>query len=440
MSYINKYQKYIKKNQLGGRDPTIANVLVIIDVQNCFIAGGSLGGDEKNKSLIYEIHQLVNSGLFDYIVITRDVHPAHHRSHMITTKPGMVAVVSKDKRTEVPEGYAQGITLGIVKDENIVQVLGGMWVPHCRANPAHFEHIGSCSNRNITDASGAVIGTEADVWTGTKKEGIIGVDIAHSYNDYIAASPIFQKFKNPDMKLGLLDVAGEHTKNPDTARYKFEMNPKPIKNTKEFPPVLEVLKGQLCDWDSYSAFQYHSNYGAASYGPPVVGSLPYTTGLAEVLFSNEAGIRKFKPSATKVNIVSCGLVGEVCVSNTVAYGVNLMNAAFRSSGLVGYDRIVGQKLTPAPLIKTNFVYSIMGTRYLPNPGFIKGIPALVKKGEDDAGGANPQVTYCLDLIDPRMINGTGTDTNPYTINTAIVSPGGTPLTNNKIVNLIPLLK
>lgn len=53
---------------------TIANVLIVVDVQNCFVQGGSFGGDTKNKALIDEIADIVTNVPIDYYVVTRDTH------------------------------------------------------------------------------------------------------------------------------------------------------------------------------------------------------------------------------------------------------------------------------------------------------------------------------------------------------------------------------
>lgn len=59
------------------------NVLVIIDVQNCFMAGGSLGAEDFK--LITELITLINlekggKKFFDIIVFTKDTHPEGHKS------------------------------------------------------------------------------------------------------------------------------------------------------------------------------------------------------------------------------------------------------------------------------------------------------------------------------------------------------------------------
>lgn len=54
-------------------------VLLVVDVQNDFCPGGSLGTPDGEK-IIPEINRLMESGKFDKVVATQDWHPADHIS------------------------------------------------------------------------------------------------------------------------------------------------------------------------------------------------------------------------------------------------------------------------------------------------------------------------------------------------------------------------
>ena len=58
------------------------NILIVVDVQNCFIAGGSLGidSDKISESIkqIREIEELIYTS--EHIYFTRDFHPKNHSS------------------------------------------------------------------------------------------------------------------------------------------------------------------------------------------------------------------------------------------------------------------------------------------------------------------------------------------------------------------------
>jgi nicotinamidase-related amidase len=388
-----------------------ANVLVIVDVQNCFIQGGSFGGDSKGAALMREIGALCATQKFDYFVITRDTHPAHHDSHMITTGKGMVLMqkveknakgkmINVDEPVSLPEVPA---FLGTLHHLNIPGIKktrpagrGGPWPPHCRATPDEVKHIGKCPVREgelnaweLTEHN--VAGRSERFAKSANGKPIIGTKISHMYASIQDANPAVPFFGNPDMKLSLLDDAGQQLKQPNETQFQFKCV-RPIAEL-DRAPVLEVLKGQLCGWDAYSAFQYHADFSVGPLINDIPGSLDHTTGLAEVLFSNEFGINAVKPGASKVNIVVCGLVGEVCVKYSVSYGLNLMLLAKNGGGLKGYGRIVGERMTPAEIPAVHFVYSSVGTRFIPNPVVIGGvIPGVsirdeIKNRVTEGGGA-----------------------------------------------------
>jgi len=419
---------------------TVANVLIIVDVQNCFVKGGSFGGDTKNKALIDEIADIVTNVPIDYYVVTRDIHPAHHQSHFITSGEGKVKVKRKSNGAivNVPEG--NGFLGSIdVPGFDPVETLGGPWPPHCRATPDEIKQIGKCAprtNKGEVDVWNPSLNNIAGKTNRFKKTNngkpIIGTKVSHFY-DQRTDVDIFNKFKNPDMKLSLLDRSGEQNKQPSETEFQFN-----VASDASFddghPPVLEVLKGQLCGWDAYSAFQYHANFAKGPLINDEAGDLAHTTGLAEVLFSNEFGISAFKKDVTQVNIIVCGLVGEVCIKYSVSYGLNLLLRAKQSGGgLTGYGRIntgdKNPKLTAAPIPNVNFVYSSYGTRFIPKPIIISGPYGILAEitGRIAETGVAPEsvgLSYKMLLNEDAAVNDGPSGFTTADINGALVTQSG----------------
>jgi hypothetical protein len=397
LKYKNKYLQ-LKKLQLGGVDTVkeIANILIVVDVQNCFIEGGSFGGETKNQKLVEEITNLIDKANFDYIVVTRDMHPAHHSSHMLTGKtPNNVVVVEK-KEVETPETIEISefdALLNSLGKKTDYKPLGGPWPPHCRVTNDEVKNIGKCGLREKEiDMWDFEMKNEKNIINGRK---IIGNHVAHYYN---SEHPIIKYFYNPDMKLGITDIDGEQNKNPSEVSYYLNVirNIETIK-TESRPPILQVFKGQLCEWDAYSAFQYHADFKIGPYVNDVEGNLANTTCLAEVLFSEEYGIKNFVPNVKKVNIVVCGLVGEVCVKYTVSYGINLLSLA-KNSDLQGYSRLKSStdeilKQINIKSLDINFIYSSYATRFIPNPFLIDNIQNEIEKRKNEVLENN--ITYDL---------------------------------------------
>jgi nicotinamidase-related amidase len=363
--YLKYKKKYTQLKQFGGLGPEpeskkIVNMLIVVDVQNCFSAGGSFGGPSKNEILVNEITDLVDSGMYDYYVVTRDMHPAHHKSHMFTASKGNVFIKDNDTDNieEVPEidGFVK------VNILNKATSLGGPWPPHCRVTHDEIKNVGSCKIRKSHDKE------ETLSWDHKGDElNQIGNHLSKWYNK---EHPIIKHFFNPDMKLGITDEDGQQNRSPSDVSYTLRVNKIPDEIIKENrAPVLQLFKGQLCDWDAYSAFQYHANFNDG--GKDIVGDLNYTTGLSEVLFSNEVGVSRFYPNVEQLNITVCGLVGDVCVKYTVSYGLNLFYQGI-AKGFSGYNRInvshdtnAYTRLTLGRIPKNiQFIYSSYATRFI----------------------------------------------------------------------------
>jgi len=93
--------------QGGPMTPTGTDVLLVVDVQNCFIPGGSLavpGGDE----IVPLINQLAKR--FDHVVLTQDWHTPGHISFASThgKKPFEVIDLPYGKQVLWPDHCVQG--------------------------------------------------------------------------------------------------------------------------------------------------------------------------------------------------------------------------------------------------------------------------------------------------------------------------------------------
>jgi len=97
--------------------------LLIIDVQNDFLPGGSLEVRDGDK-IIEPINQLMNH--YDYIIATKDWHPKDH-----------ISFVSNHLNKEVGE---------IIKHNNTNQIL---WPEHCIQNTYGSEFPKKLNHKNI---------------------------------------------------------------------------------------------------------------------------------------------------------------------------------------------------------------------------------------------------------------------------------------------------
>ena len=67
-------------------------VLVVVDLQNCFIQGGSLGSRnikdlKKFIELVKDIDEKISQSNYDLVVFSKDTHPLNHSSLSNNTTP-----------------------------------------------------------------------------------------------------------------------------------------------------------------------------------------------------------------------------------------------------------------------------------------------------------------------------------------------------------------
>lgn len=79
------------KNRKKGGGEDDFKVLLVVDVQNCFIQGGSLGTvniDDLLKyiNMVKSIEEQIKNGNYDLVVFSRDYHPENHASLYDETK------------------------------------------------------------------------------------------------------------------------------------------------------------------------------------------------------------------------------------------------------------------------------------------------------------------------------------------------------------------
>ena len=133
MTYFDKYLKYknkyltLKKDLIGGEGNL--RVLIVVDVQECFLNGtmGSPPESEVVKKYKERIFNFVNGkkGEYDVIVFTKDNHPQHHMSsglyfpHCIE---GSAVYCNKENRKEEVEKLFKTSFMFTVVGEKLLMI------------------------------------------------------------------------------------------------------------------------------------------------------------------------------------------------------------------------------------------------------------------------------------------------------------------------------
>jgi nicotinamidase-related amidase len=329
------------------------DVLVVIDVQNCFMfhkdgmqenKGGTFlnAGQEASMDIVRELETLVDGK--SHVVFSRDFHPMNHISL---------------------EGY----------EGRKIDPLKGIWPKHCRNKRVQ------CGSRNgesqdtintevkipnnLVDTTTGELTQSSDTNTNTLE--VIGTELSYMFFTS-------EKFRDPvkrlilDNREGKTKVGLADTMVENGVEIKItEDDATRILNYNELPyeydgkKYISLTKGERCEKEAYSAFNYHIEYDHVDPAHPEKKIIPpnsdaNSTGLWEWILKNRDG-------KNEITVTVCGLVGNVCVMHSLLQGIALWNNIYSKRN---------------PDVKVKFVYSLKGTR------FADAVPPLkVKPNFDD---------------------------------------------------------
>ena len=410
-------------------------VLVVVDLQNCFIQGGSLGLPDINDlkkyiDLVKEVDDKINKGNYDLVVFSKDTHPLNHSSLSDNMKPqeGVYTYHCRNsknncsKDTANPTTYMSSAAKDIIKD--ILCDGKGSTIkehfydkkPQAEYTDGEYNFYNKELKNTFTDLlkveENEAIVTEVmndnkfkinndeiitlqgliekyinnpqlekesreyleelkkleESYNGLKVQGLdlnylfYGTslkDIIYALNNDENNSEIGIKgssgLGNKDSSgLGNKDSSGlgntrKFINIMDTPNYDdkvYNVDKIDYKGNETNTKFITIAKGQYCDYESYSAFNYHikiekqylktqsiiydvfKKYDSTL---NVLEKLPaekrYSTGLFEYIlksFKVQGGGKK------NINIDVCGLVTNICVINTVHQGIAMWEQVYRN--------------------------------------------------------------------------------------------------------------
>ena len=350
---------------------SIDDVLVVVDFQNGFIKGGSFGGHGNLKDLEFSVKQAKDiEKLIDAnktIIFTRDFHPINHLSiavnkkvranysatwpsHCLNTK----SICPRHKNALINKGVNNGESYGINNPgslENRKFITIGEYL----AKPEYQNALKNISNLKANKFVNSVrsyleqpiIGTNISFLMYMTKYASEVLSLS-SHNAPIGIPTETNKSGGPNFAL-----INENAFILNSAGKKF----------------VQLTKGQLCRYESYSAFNYHwhiklnrtlaegrsakeannKNNGLATYKSEYITKKyadrhelnQLSTGLFEFILST---------TKNKINITVCGLVGEVCVINSVVEGLMMWRKYYQTLPKYARKKVI-------------FNYSLKGTLF-----------------------------------------------------------------------------
>jgi nicotinamidase-related amidase len=417
-------------------------VLVVVDIQNCFIQGGSLGSTDiedlkKYIDLVKEVDKKISQNNYDLVVFSKDIHPLNHSSLFdnMDAQHGVFTYHCRDtnknciKDTRNPAATAaatattymssaakemikdilcetQGILLdtehfydkkNIYQEEdynfynplyrdyfkNLLKKYAREQVKketdNYKKSKKNLITLGNLIEKVMDDKKYKIdkekIKTLEDLlrdyisnpeldddskgylrgllrYERYKKLKVQGLDLNYLFYGTSLKDIIYAlNTKETNSEIGITQE--EHIDEPnyndtaynvDNLAYKTRnanaANAANAANTR----FISIAKGQYCDYESYSAFNYHTKiekdetnsiiydvFGKYDSSLNKLEPLPaekrYSTGLFEYIlksFNEEQS-----GSKTNINIDVCGLVTNICVVNTVHQGIAMWEKVYK---------------------------------------------------------------------------------------------------------------
>lgn len=335
------------------------NVLVVVDVQNCFMANAFLD-IEKNKDDAYEILHQPNIELCkklasevvelcgdnDLVVFTKDFHPIGHGS--FTKKETQ----ESDPPFTWPR-HCRNTDSKCIDQEKTIDV------------PTEKENKKTLNNLMLKSIELKIPDT---IPTDTP---INGTDLSYFFYETDIANDIFNLNNKSQNKKDIIGLKSYDNNKSEPSNVQEKL---PSTDEKINDKYVLLHKGEYCNYESYSAFNYHLHTPLEGDPKQITMSKDFSTGLWEYIIDQCKNQNK-----TNINITVCGLVGNVCVIHSVVQAMEMWNNLYSkdedNSGL-----------------NATINYSLKGTLFVPEIGTA---PAMDDKGTFTLSAFNPDPNVIL---------------------------------------------
>lgn len=349
-------KKIVRRRKGGTGDGYDKKVLVVVDVQNCFLNEGSYGINNGQREITILTKQLLivknviekikEDNGYDLIVFSRDAHTDDHISYTVhpthCRKGKRTYLGSAKKIRELIDEIMKDPTLNQADLLNLKRELVNLMYPNRIVGTKELDkYIDNHLDKIIKDSK-----TIGDIF-------IIGSDLSYLFllcgddellNFFYRAHNDLN-FKFSKNKLGI-NYDDEITDSRITENIYFDYNNKKL---------VVMDKGEYDNVESYSSFNYHyikkpdlngksnedintlmNNKKIAQGNVPareqyVYNELPreakYSTGLSEII---KHGLK----NNTKLRLDVCGFVTEICVKETAINGYYYLNFINNNNGLI----------------------------------------------------------------------------------------------------------
>lgn len=318
-------------------------VLIVVDVQQCFIEGtlGALPGHDQSMQVFKKrisdyVKRVKDTNEYDIIVFTKDSHPPNHSSFQIGHYPPHCS--DRKKKACIKRTSYDSLSDPTLNIRNMSR------------NPKY----------STFKAGDANDGDLVDEYSNETTDGYVsgqGKELVKEFEQLVydeIVSINVPKYES-DSKKELFKQYVENFETLDTRTSidmmkteEFQQNTYIVRNktaSKAASYIIRLNKGELCNFDANGAFYYHIQYKKTSNDQPLepidILNEPfykhkdnihkYSTGLAESIYEwrYKEILNQKKNSNCKIEFDVCGLVTNICVVKTCITGVNMFNTLYK---------------------------------------------------------------------------------------------------------------
>ena len=384
-------------------------VLVVVDLQNCFIHGGSISSLDildlkKYIALVKDVALKISNNNYDLVVFTKDSHPLNHSSlsdktnasdgvfihHCRNSKHNCIkdktstyistdakdkirdfifsmdkAENSNDEKKEKEQFYVKkeiyqddDYNFYNPKKNNKFNTL--LINPDSKYERQKSEILDLINNNNYKKKSTRTTLNDLikkynsdpnlddeskkflnDIDSNFMNIPVEGLDLNYLFYGTNLKDEIFKLNQDKKYEIGIVDgnIIADIPKYDD-AKYNVNNVQNIYKDNTRF---ISLEKGQYCNYESYSAFNYHIHIkkDEKSLIKKIFKRYDSTLNVLETLpaiKNNSTGLfeyilKSFKDkgdnSKTNINIDVCGLVANICVINTVHQGIAMWEKIYK---------------------------------------------------------------------------------------------------------------
>jgi nicotinamidase-related amidase len=317
----------------------IYKILIVVDVQNCFIQGGSLGSQtitdiDKYITQAKNINNAIETNCYNLVAMSRDSHPINHSSlyNDIDTNHGVYPSHCRNDNIKCQKKYKDYNNEFTKPSDNLNNVI--ITLKNNLKNQKQNKYTNSFIDNIITSHNKNIL--------------VLGTDLSYLFLGLENMRDVILNLNNDKNKKYTICTkqTDDNIKNEPNIKNNNWETVKSIQSKNNMTNFIALQKGEYCDYESYSAFNYHIKINNKYKNKTecikecdpknnVLENLKpkekYSTGLFEYIIKKINNDNSNDNNNINLQIDVCGLVTDICVINTIQQGLAMWDKVYKNN-------------------------------------------------------------------------------------------------------------